>query len=199
MKRVLTRGLFTSVAATALLLGLVATPAGAAKGTIKIASVKGTISGTQTITVTCGWGTFDFGGGPQFQQFGETDITFSDVLVNASTLGGGTMTMHIFMGPGGGDQSWTFKATQAKNSLTGQANANFDFNGQFPSENLYLNVNSGTGKFAGVSGGSLQTLGFAVDQPFCDPGDGSSGDVTFGPITGTPTTFSVPIYGQLLF
>jgi hypothetical protein len=99
----------------------------------------------------------------------------------------------------GGGGGWTYTATQVKNSLSGGANVNYggDQQGQ-PTEVIYFNVGYGTGKFSGVTGGSLQTLPVLNNQPFCDPGDGSGGETTVGPVTGT-TTINTTIYGQLIY
>jgi hypothetical protein len=193
--------LFFPLVGMALAVMAIASPAGAAKGGTQVASVKGTIQGIQTDTVTCGWATYDSGQGPQYQPFWADQVQFTG-KVNASTLGSGTMSMDIAMDPFGGAQWWTFKATQAKNSLIGsQANVNYGGNEQGQqTESIYLNVGSGTGKFAGVTGGSLQTLQVLSNQAGCDVGDQPAGDVdvTFGPFTAT-TPINTTIYGQLIY
>lgn len=185
-----------------LLVGLMAAPAGAARGTTKIASVKGTLSGAQTLTVTCGWDWLNFGGPtPMYQTYFTTEIQATGVVVNASGLGSGTMSLYSNMSPyASASPVWTFQGTNIKNSLTGGLNININGTPQGQTESIFFNVTSGTGKFAGVSGGTLQTLPFSVTQPFCDPGPEPNPQV-YTVVTPAAVTaaMNVAFYGQLLF
>jgi hypothetical protein len=195
--------LLISFVGAALLVGVLAMPVGAAKGSTKIASVRGTISGTQTVTTTCGWATYDNGqgGGPTYQQYWINEISVQGAALNASTLGSGTTSWYITMSPFQNQPSqwWTFTGSNPANTLAGWPNFNGGMGG---GSNYSFNVNSGTGKFAGVKYGPLQSLQTQVTFPNCDPGSAPPNpptDPAVVDVESATSPLNLTIYGQLIF
>jgi hypothetical protein len=179
--------LWIALVGAALIAGFAAAPAGAAKGTTKIQSVQGTYSGTETLTETCTPG----GGGP-----GGSNVTVNlraDALdTRSSTLGRGTLFYDINWNNSGQPQGgfWAFTASNGKALVAGPASLNVGQQSFFT-----FTVGVGSGKFAGVTGGQLQTLPTFASGPPCDPNaNGGTGETIVAdlPVSGT-------FYGQLIY
>jgi hypothetical protein len=178
------RNIWIALGGALLVLGVMAAPVGAAKGTTKIQSVQGTYSGTETVTETCT-------PGPGFGNV-TVNLHAEDIDLRSSTLGRGTLGYDInwsnFSQQQGG--FWGFTASNGNASVGGPGSLNVGSQVFFT-----FTVGAGTGKFAGVTGGQLQTLPtFGVGPP-CDPNaNGGTGETV---VTEVPV--SATIYGQLIY
>ena len=199
--------LFVSAIGVLLMVGLMAAPASAAKGSAKVTAVKGTFSGNVSVVESCGYGwytNFPMNGQPVTgrQPFYEYTYTATNLSVNGTTIGSGLMSFSTVMTPVQDLQAqptWTFVANNGSSGLL-SAQFQFQFGGMggSPSASWFASQLTGTGKFAGVKGSSqLSTVsGFALNQPSQDQcilgsdphpdyGEGQASTVTgsFGPVT----------------
>jgi hypothetical protein len=128
-------------------------------GRPQLHTVQGSYSGTQTTTCDP-----------------STEVIATDAQVVASSLGSGVLHSGIVLGVG---SSSTFSFTSANGTLTGVSSVVIG-----PANTAWLQfvILSGTGKFAGVTGGQLQT-----------------NPVTGGPSCETTITVGGSIYGQLFY
>lgn len=135
-----------------LVVGVGVSPVAAAKGGGRpsVQSVEGSFSGTSTFNQNC-WPNEDPNGDPP--QFCSFNVS-AEVGVRASSLGRGTMQWNLNMGGG----SWTFVTSDGKSTLGGSGRiVMFNVGGVQYARNEFQVYGAGTGKFAGVTGGSLQT------------------------------------------
>lgn len=200
------RRVMTALAGVALTMVILAGPADAAKGKTQITAVRGTVAGQQYVVTTCGW--MPSPQGPT--QYWAWSISVDKASLSASGIGNGTMSWTAlntpFWGDGGGPQP-TFTIRMASGStITGQVNVNVGMGGSSQSVGYNFGVMSGTGKFAGVTGGSLQTMQATFNAPTCDPGfnppvnwDSNDQSTWQTGASSGAVPFSAVIYGQLIY
>ncbi|HZS15702.1 MAG TPA: hypothetical protein VFC09_13990 [Candidatus Dormibacteraeota bacterium] len=201
------RRALTAVAGVALTVVILAVPADAAKGKTQITAVKGTVTGQQYVVATCGWMPTDQGP----MQYWATSISVDRAVISGSGIGKGTMSWtaqaNPFMGMGGQPTTWVINASSSGSSVTGQSNMNLGMGGGGNQTISYgFGVMSGTGKFAGVTNGSLQTMQAPFNSPTCDPGfnppanwDPNDQSTWQTGASSGAVPFSFTIYGQLIY
>ena len=194
--------LLLAFAGAIAMVGVTAIPVGAAvKGAPTITNVKGTITGTMTTNVACGYTFYDRnnGNGTQYQSYFATEVIVNGALLNASGTGKGTIGWHTLMSPLlPPTMTWTFTGAKPADTLTGQVM----FNGGVGGPTTYsFQAWSGTGKFANVMSGmsQLQTMPatLTMPNPVCPAEDPDKNNVEGAPVTQT-APISLTVYGQLL-